>query len=64
MYLELTIKDRKVTTCNRLDLKTLGSRPNMPKTYSPRTLIAAKQTSILKAPELGNQSLSATEPHK
>ena len=31
-------KNHKVTTCNRLDLGTLGSRPVMPKTL-PQTLM-------------------------
>ena len=55
------MKDRKITTCSRLDLKTLGSRPIMPKTLPGHS---CKTNLDIKAPELGNQSLSAKKNHK
>ena len=35
IYFELLKKTRKMSTCNRCDLETLGSRPIMPKIPPP-----------------------------
>jgi hypothetical protein len=59
IYSNLIMENRRMPTCNRLDLQTLGSQPIMPKNLPDHCLCASFQNSWSS---LSNYALSNLEP--
>ena len=62
IYFNLTKKNRRMSTCNRLDLQTLGSQPVMPKNLPDHCLPSTKINSYMKTPSRNHKPIKSWTP--